>query len=174
MKSKIGLFALTLCFMTTAAMAMQTTVKVSVKTKDAKFMGTSMGGALVVLKNVDTGEILAKGLTSGSTGNTNVIMKTPVVRGAAITDEKTAHFTATIDIDQPTLVELSAYGPMAQRQAANRVSVTQWVVPGKDITGGDGWLVEIPGFVVDILAPPAHVKLKGEQEVAIKANLAMM
>jgi len=174
MRSKIGLLVLTLFFMTTAAMAMPTTVKVSVKTKDAKFMGTSMGGALVVLKNVDTGEVLAKGLTSGGTGNTTLIMKTPVARGSAITDEKTANFTATIDIDQPTLVELSAYGPMAQRQAANRVSVTQWVVPGKDITGGDGWLVEIPGFVVDILAPPTHVKLKGEQDVEIKANLAMM
>jgi len=174
MRSKIGLIVLMLFFVATTAMAMPTTVKVSVKTKDAKFMGTSMGGALVILKNADTGEVLAKGLTSGGTGNTNLIMKTPVARGAAITDEKTANFTATIDIDQPTLVELSAYGPMAQRQAANRVSVTQWVVPGKDITGGDGWLVEIPGFVVNILAPATHVKLKGKQDVVIKANLAMM
>ena len=175
MKRKIGLLILlTLFFTSAAAMAVPTNVKISVKTKDAKFLGSSMGGALVILKNVDTGEILARGLTSGGTGNTDVIIKTPVARGATITDPKTANFTTAIDIDSPTLVEVSAYGPMSQRQAANRVSATQWVVPGKDITGGDGWVLEIPGFVVDIQAPPTHIKLKGAQDVLVQANLTMM
>ena len=156
------------------AMAIPTTVKISVKTKDAKFLGTSMGGALVILKDVDTGEILAKGLTSGGTGNTQVIMKTPVARGTAITDAQTANFSTTINLERPTLVEVSAYGPMSQRQAANRVTATQWIVPGKDITGGDGWVVELPGFAVDIQAPPSHSKFTGTQDVLIQANVTMM
>jgi hypothetical protein len=55
------------------------------------------------------------------------------------------------------------------------VSAVQWVVPGKHITGGDGWLLEMPGFVVDVLAPPTHLKLKGTpQAVELKANVTMM
>ena len=175
MKGKISLlFFLTMIFTSTSVMAMPTNIKISVKTKDAKFLGTSMGGALVILKDADTEETLAKGVTSGGTGNTKLIMNTPLTRGTAITDAKPANFTTTIDIDRPTLVEVTAFGPLSQRQAANRVSATQWVMPGKDITGGDGWVLEIPGFVVDIQAPSNHIKLTGAQDVQIQANLTMM
>lgn len=71
-------------------------------------------------------------------------------------------------------MELTAYGPLGQIQAANRISVTQWVVPGKHIREGDAWMVEIPGFVVDILAPPTHIKHKGTLDVTIKAHVTMM
>jgi hypothetical protein len=49
------------------------------------------------------------------------------------------------------------------------------MVPGKHITDGDAWLVELPGFVVDVLAPPTHIKLKGTpQTVQLAANVMMM
>jgi hypothetical protein len=49
------------------------------------------------------------------------------------------------------------------------------VVPGKHITGGDAWMLELPGFVVDVLAPPTHVSLKGvPYTVTLKANVTMM
>src|SRR5665648_93926 len=67
-----------------------------------------------------------------------------------------------------------AYGPLAQPQAAHRVVSSQWVIPGRGHTGGDGWVVELPGFVVDVLAPPAHVKLKGVSKVDVRANVVMM
>jgi len=163
-----------MCFWA-SAQAVPTDITVMVKTKDAKFMGTSMSGALITIRNAQTGEMLAKGVTTGGTGNTEVIMKSPHVRGSALSDEKSAKFKATIDIDEPTLVEVTAYGPLAQLQSANRASTTQWVIPGKDITGGDAWMMEIPGFVVDILAPPTHIKLKGApRDVLIKANITMM
>ncbi|OAG27278.1 hypothetical protein [Thermodesulfatator autotrophicus] len=152
-----------------------TRIVVRVKTKDAKFLGSSMGGALVTIKNVLTGEILAQGKTVGSTGNTKLIMKTPHQRGVPISDDKAAKFVAEIDIDEPTLIEVSAYGPLAQRQAANKVSATQWVVPGKHIDQGDAFMLELPGLVVDVLDPPAHIKLKGTpQQIALKANVTMM
>ena len=156
------------------AQATPTDITVRIKTKDAKFLGSSMGGALITIKNVDTGELLAKGLTSGGTGNTKIIMKTPVSRGSAISDEKSAKFAATIDIDEPTLIQVTAFGPLCQRQAANTVSATQWVVPGKHITEGDAWMMEMPGLVVDILSPPTHIKYKGAKEVLIAVNLTMM
>jgi hypothetical protein len=157
------------------AFAVPTEITIRVKTKDAKFLGTSMGGALVTIKDVQTGEMLAKGLTSGGTGNTERIMRTPVARGAPVSDESAAAFTTTLDIDEPRLIEVSAYGPVAELQSANRVSATQWVVPGKHITGGDAWMMELPGFVVNVLAPPTHMAHQGvPQSIKINANILMM
>lgn len=161
----------------TAALATPTQIVVRVKAKDAKFIGSTLGGALISIRNADTGELLAKGVTAGTTGNTEKIMKKPVLRGVPLSDEKTAKFTATIDIDQPTLVEIRGYGPLAQRQSAGAVTVTQWIVPGKHIIKGDGVLLELPGFVVDILAPPAHLQLfekMGPVKLDLRANVTMM
>jgi hypothetical protein len=70
---------------------------------------------------------------------------------------------------------VTAFGPLAQHQSANRVSAVQWVVPGKNLTGGDGWLLEMPGFIVDVIGPPTHQKRKGlPQTVEIKANVTLM
>ena len=120
-------------FISTSAMAVPTHITVRVKTKDAKFMGTGIGGALVTIKDAETGELLAKGVTEGTSGNTNLIMKTPKARGVPISDQNAAKFEATLDIDEPRYVEVTAYGPLSQRQSANKASATQWVVPGKHI-----------------------------------------
>jgi hypothetical protein len=48
-------------------------------------------------------------------------------------------------------------------------------VPGAHLSGGDGWVLELPGFVVDVLAPPAHVKLPPDTKtVSLRANVALM
>ena len=157
------------------ARAVETDVVVRVRSKDAKFIGTSMGGCLITIKKASTGELLASGKTAGSTGNTDLIMKSAHERGKPISDPKAGKFTATLDLEEPMLVEISASGPLAQRQAGSRVSVTQWILPGKPITAGDAIMLEMPGFVVDVLGPPAHVKLAGApQKILIKANVTMM
>lgn len=101
-------------------------------------------------------------------------MKPPLTRGTTLADNKTAHFTTTLELSEPRLIEVTAYGPLTNLQAANRSSATQWMVPGKYITQGDAWLLELPGFVVDVLAPPTHLKLKGApQTVQLTANVMM-
>lgn len=176
MKTKLTfLWLLILIFSATTALAIPTKITVRVKTKDAKFLGTSMGGAQINISDVFTGELLAKGRTVGTTGNTNRIMREPVSRGKPVSDKESAKFTASIDINEPRFIEITAYGPMANLQAANRASATQWVIPGKHITGGDAWVIELPGFVVDVQAPPTHIKLKGiPQAVKIETNVIMM
>jgi len=159
----------------TLALAEPTEITVRVLSKDGKFVGTSMGGARVVLRDADTGEILAQGVTSGGTGNTGRIMHQDGGRRATLSDDSAAKFTATLDLDAPRLIEAEIYGPLAQRQSANRASATHWVVPGKNITGGDGWVLELPGLVVDVLAPPTHVKLPADTTtVDVRANVALM
>ncbi len=160
-----------------STLAVPTRITVRVKARDAKFIGSTLGGALVTIRNADTGELLAKGVTEGASGDTETMMKMPARRGVPLSDRKTAKFAATIDIDRPTVVEIRGYGPLAQRQSAGAVSVTQWIVPGKDVTEGDGILLELPGFVVEVLAPPAHLKLSREkipQRLELRANVTMM
>lgn len=166
---------LAIFFLAETCGADSTNITVRVISKDAKFIGSSMGGVLITLRDAQTGELLASGKTQGSTGDINRIFKEDYRRGTPLSSKGSAKFSATLDLSEPRLLEVSAYGPMAQLQSANRVSATQWVVPGKHLAGGDGWLLEMPGFVVDVLEPPAPLKLKGTpQMVKLKANVTMM
>jgi hypothetical protein len=134
-----------------------------------------MGGVLVTLRDADTGELLARGTTAGSTGDTDRIMREPHPHGTPLSTEESASFTATLDLDEPRWIEVTAFGPLGQRQSANRASVTQWIVPGRPITGGDALRLEMPGFVVDALSPAAHARLQGlPREVTLSANVTMM
>lgn len=159
----------------TSIHAKPTDITVRVISKDGKFVGTSMGGVLITIRDADTGELLAKGETKGDTGDTKRIMAAERKRGEALSSEGAAKFAVTLDINEPRLIEIAAYGPLAQRQSANRVSATQWIIPGKHISAGDGFLLQLPGFVVDVLDPPTHIKLSGTpQTVKLRANVTMM
>lgn len=162
-------------FTSSPVSAEPTEVMIRVLSRDAKFVGTSMGGARIVLRDVDTGEVLASGETRGGTGNTSLIMHSEGGRRARMADASAASFSATLDIDEPRLIEVAATGPAAQPQAEQRVTATQWVVPGRPPGGSEGWILELPGFAVDVLAPPAHVRLSGAlEQVEVRANVAMM
>jgi hypothetical protein len=152
-----------------------TEITVRVISRGAKFIGSSMGGVRITIRDADTGEILAQGVTRGGTGNTGLIMKQAHKRGGTVSTKGAAKYSATLDLKEPRRLKVTAFGPVAQRQSANRVSAVQWVLPGKHLTGGDGWLLEMPGFVVDVLAPPTHVRLTGvPRTIQLKANVTMM
>jgi hypothetical protein len=170
----LGLLML-LLLLTAPAQAEQTDITVRVLSKGAKFIGSSMGGARIMIHDARTDELLATGLTQGSTGDTQLIMRQKLVHHAPVSTEPAAAFRTSLDLDTPRKIKVTAYGPVAQPQAANTVSLTQWVVPGRDLTGGDGLMLEMPGFVVDVLAPAAHKKFNAsEKQVAIEANVTMM
>jgi hypothetical protein len=155
--------------------AQETKIVVRAKAKDAKFIGSSIGGALIMIKDANTGELLAKGLTIGSTGNTTLIMKEPHVRNKGISDDATAKFEATLSLNEPTLVTIEALAP-ANAKNAQVVAQTQlWVLPGKDLVG-EGVILEIPGFVIDVIAPQRHsrISLASQETIEIKANVVMM
>ncbi len=152
-----------------------TNITVRVISRDAKFIGNSMGGVKITLKDAQTGELLAEGKTQGGTGDTKRIMKQDLARGFALSTEDAAKYTVTLDLDEPRQIEATAFGPLAKQNSANRVSATQWVVPGKHLTGGDGWLLQMPGFVVEVLTPPKDFKLEGGPGmVELKVNVTMM
>lgn len=156
--------------------AVPTDITVRVIAKDAKFIGSDMGGVRVTLTDADTGELLAQGVTEGGTGDSQRILEQPRRRGVAIATEDASAYHATIDLQRPRHVEVSAYGPLVYPDAANRVSSTQWVVPGKHITGGDAWLLEMPGFFVQVAPFTTPVALSGaaNARVGIVAKVVMM
>jgi len=154
------------------AAAEETPVTVRVLSEGAKFIGDTMGGVRITLHDAATGEVLATGRTRGGTGDTQRIM-TSEARGATLSTPDAAKFSTTLDLAAPTRVRLVAHGPLAQPQAANTVTETRIVLPGRGIEGGDGWLVDMPGLVVDVLAPPAPSDATNGT-VSLAANVAMM
>ncbi len=161
--------------LTAGVAAEPTKISVQVLARDAKFVGTSLGGARVVLENIETGEVLAQGVTAGGTGDTPLIMQRDRKRGGSLASEGSARFDATLDINAPTKVRVTATGPQAELDSANSVSATQWVLPGKSITAGNGWLLELPGLLVNLDSTPGSVRLQnGKAELEVSVNVQMM
>lgn len=168
----ISVLLLTVIF-ATSAVAQETNVMIRVQSKDAKFIGTTIGGAKVVVKDDLTGKILAEGITTGSTGDTGLIMEQPRQRGKEITNENTAGFLAKLEITEPVFVTIEANAPVNKKQARVRSTTQLWIIPGKNITG-DGIVLEVPGFVVDILSPQTHETIGAHKEIFIVANVVLM
>lgn len=158
-------------------MGTQTQIDVRVIAKDGKYLGNDIGGAFVTINDVHTGALLASGSTNGGSGVGN-LMEISIPRSAVLTVEDASVFTATLDLNEPTLIRVTAYGPQAAQQSANTVSQTQWVYPGKNITGGakgGGFLLELPGLVVQVLNPPTHyLPQTAPEHIEIRANVTMM
>jgi len=149
-----------------------TDIVVRAQSKDAKFIGTSMGGAYITIREASTDELLAEGVTEGSTGDTQKLVREPRERYGQLSTPGAAKFKTTLQLGEPTLVTISATAPYAKKQAWATTSTDVWLIPGKPITG-DGIILEIPGFVVDVLSPQTHQTLRGST-ISIKANVVMM
>ncbi len=155
------------------AEALPTKLVVRAKSKDAKFVGTSMGGAHIVVKDSETGKILAEGLTAGGTGNTQKIMVAPHVRFGRLADSSTAKFETVIEIDEPRLVTIGVEAPYGFKPDTVKISTQIWLIPGKHMTG-DGVVVEVPGFSI-YTQIAKEVKLAGTKaDIPIQARIVMI
>ncbi len=149
----------------------ETRITVRVKSRDAKFIGNSLGGARIIIRDAESNAILAEGFTQGTTGNTTRIMKEEHGRYTELGIGDAAKFEAILLLSEPRKVTIEAIAPYDKPGANARVSTQTWLVPGKHIMG-DGIILEIPGFLVDILSPQVHSDHTGEVELT--ANVVMM
>ena len=157
-----------------SAESIPTKIVVRATSKDAKVIGSGVGGALVRIRNVATGEILAEGRQAGGTGDTDRIMVRPHRRGEVIYDTPgTAYFQAEIALDKPTQVEITAEGPLNFSHAMQKGSKTLTLIPGKNISG-DGIVIELNGLIVNALSPKAGEILERGKEVAVRAEVRML
>lgn len=165
-------FMLLLYFGFAQAQQQATTLVVRAKAKDAKFIGSSIGGAYVLVKDAHSGKILAEGLTEGSTGNTKRIMQEPHQRYGQLADEQTAKFETSLQLEAPQFVTVQVWAPYNQPGARVQAQTQLWLIPGKHITG-DGLVLEIPGLIVNALLPQTHETVKSGASLPIKANVVL-
>jgi hypothetical protein len=157
-----------------AAEKIPTKVIVRVVARDAQVIGSGVGGALVRIKNLETGEILAEGKQEGGTGSTERIMVQPRRRGETVYGTfGSAYFEARIPLDRTTQVQIDAEAPLGYPQAIQRGSKTLTLIPGKDVLG-DGIVIELNGLIVNILSPSSKESLKRGETVSVKAEVRML
>ncbi len=154
------------------AEAVETKLVIRAQSKDAKFVGTKMGGALVVIRDSKTGNVLAEGLTAGDTGNTQTIMMEPKTRFGRIADGA-ARFETSLDIHEPTLITITAAAPYMYKDNMIESSTQMWLIPGKDIAG-EGVIIEIPGFSIDARTPAKAQLVNNSAAIPIEAGIVMI
>jgi len=150
-----------------------TKIIVRVTSKDSKVIGSGVGGALVRIKNLETGEILAQGKQEGGTGDTDRIMDQPHRRGETLYGTPdAAFFQAEIPLDRPTQVEIFTEAPLSYPHNIQKGSKTLTLIPGKHILG-EGVIIELNGLIVNIPSPPKG-SLKRGGEILVRAEVRML
>lgn len=153
--------------------AVPTTVTVRVLSNDAKLLQDPVGGARVVIRHAETKEVLAEGKQTGNSGSTKKIMLQPHERGTSIYESPGAGvFQTTIPLSEPTPVIVTAEGPLDYPASMQSAAASATLIPGKDITG-DGLVLTLHGFIVEILSPEARASL-GEPTISVRARVRML
>jgi hypothetical protein len=166
-------FALAWLAPTLRAEGIPTKVLVRAVSRDAKIIGDGVGGARITIRNATSGEILAQGIQRGGSGDTKSIMQQPHQRHAPVYDtEGAAHFLATLYLERPMIVEITAEAPLAPPHATQRTSKGVLLVPGEDVLG-EGILLEIHGFIVELLAPEKGADLRAGQPLEVRTRVRM-
>ncbi|OQW35909.1 MAG: hypothetical protein A4E19_15740 [Nitrospira sp. SG-bin1] len=148
-----------------------TTVLVRVVAHGAMVLGREVGGARVTITDVASGQILATGLQQGESGDQNQIMRTPHTMEEPIYSSRpSAVFTITLSLQRPTLVEISAEGPLAHPRALQRTRQTLLLIPGHDLTN-DGIVLHLYGYLVQIERPKPRDALIARDDVTLRASV---
>jgi hypothetical protein len=142
-----------------------------VVTHDAKLIGTAVGGVRVTVREVATGRELAGGLHLGGTGDTRRIMQDPRTRGDSLfAGREGARFEATLPLAAPTLVDVIAEGPLGYPDQLVSTTKRLLLVPGRDLTG-DGVVLEMHGYVLDVLAPDTTAAVPSGSDVRARVRM---
>lgn len=150
-----------------------TRVMVRAVSRDAKIIGSGVGGARITVRDARSGEVLARGVQEGSTGDTRAIVTEPRERGSDVYDASgAAGFLAELDLDRPTRVRIEAEGPLGTPHATRQASKTLLLLPGEDVLG-DGVILELHGFTVELLEPDAASSASGDA-LPVRARVTML
>ena len=170
----LGLLAKGLMTGPAVGQSVETKLLVRAVSHDAKIIGTNVGGVEITIRDVETGIVLASGTHLGSTGSTELIMTKPRERGGTVFDtEGAGGFLATLEISEPTLVEVTAEGPLGTPQAVQRTSTTLWMVPGRDVLG-EGLVLVLNGFTIRLESPMPEGAFPAGEPIGVRAHVEML
>ena len=177
------------------AAAASTSITVRVQAKGGKFLADDVGGSEVTIRDAQTGERLAGGLALGTdSGNLSSDYTANASLSAIVTppvppakrpytvqwlspDADTSGLTVDLPISRPTLLAITAFGPLGGLQSAHQVTATQWIVPGQTLNEGPGFVVELPGLLVQVMAPATHLSIQSSDlpyTIPFQVNVTMM
>ena len=148
-----------------------TKILVRVVAHGALVLGREVGGARVTITDLMTKQVLATGIQEGDAGDQNQIMRTPHLMEEPVYSAKpAAAFTTTLALQHPTLVEVAAEGPLAYPDSMRRTAMTVLLIPGQDLSG-DGIVLHLNGYIVQIEHPKAGEPLMAKDDVNLKASV---
>lgn len=154
--------------------SVETQLLVRAVSNDAKIIGSNVGGAEITIRDVQTGEVLARGTQLGGTGSTELIMSEPRERGATVFGtEGAGAYVATLELAAPKLVEVTAEGPLGTPQAMQRSSKTIWLVPGRHVLG-EGLVIVLNGFIIRLESPLPDGTSPAGGPIGVKVHVAML
>ncbi|NMM46866.1 hypothetical protein [Marinigracilibium pacificum] len=150
----------------------QTPTEVTIRTlaKDAKFIGTGMGGLSVEIKDSETNEVISTGMIKGATGNTGMILADSIGRYQQKANSESAKFTTILNLSKPQKIAVTVKGPLSLA-AKNQITVSEefWVIPGIN-TSNEGFTLELDGFAVTANSPEKI----DDNSYTLKMNTVMM
>ena len=148
-----------------------TTVLVRVVAHRSLVLGHDVGGARVTITDVASGQLLASGLQQGEPGDQTQIMRTPHLMDEPVySSRQAASFSTTLELTRPTLVEVTAEGPLAYPNALQRASTTVLLIPGHDLTS-DGIVLHLYGYLVQVEHPKPGEPLIAKEDVMLRASV---
>jgi hypothetical protein len=168
-------------------MATTTPMLIRVQANGGKFLADDIGGAEVTVRDARTGRRLDGGLAQGPDSGTLQKDYVPTAsRSAVVTPgnppavqwlvpgRATSGLVVQLPITRPTLLEIEVYGPLGGLQSAQRMVAYAWAVPGQPLLQEPGFVVTLPGLLVQVQQPPTHLELAAPGSVSFLANVAMM
>jgi len=170
------------------ATPVSTPIKIRVQAKGGKFLGDDIGGAEVTVRDAQTGQWLAGGVVQGDSGSLQTTYaanasRSVVVNSATSTvywlvpnpGNTTSQVVFHLPLTRPTLLEIEAFGPLGGLQSAERVVTRTWAIPGQAMTQDPGFVVELPGLLLQVQQPPTHLEaVRLPAQLSLLANVTMM
>jgi hypothetical protein len=170
-------------------MATRTFFTFLVQALGGKYLADDIGGARIVIRDADSGVVLADRVTQGDSGqlignpNAEDIKKASkfvvawadgsyfwfLVPGAT----PPSGFTFSIELDAPRRVQVTVSGPVGGLGSQNEVTTELWLAPGKDTTV-PGIVIALPGLLVQPTAPLIHSQVAPGTNVGFAAKVTMM
>ena len=148
-----------------------TKILVRVVAHGAMVLGREVGGARVTITDLETKQVLATGIQEGEAGDQNQIMRTPhLMEEPVYSARPAAVFSTTLALQRPTLVEVAAEGPLAYPDSMRRTGMSVLLIPGQDLSG-DGIVLHLNGYIVQIEHPKAGEPLMAKDDVNLKASV---
>ena len=154
-----------------------TDLTVRVIAAGAKWVSPELGGADVWVVDAITGEVLARAQIEGDSGDTTALMDDPRTRSEPLPITATSgSATLAIPLSEPRQLIVHASGPRVGDGPVASASATVWMVPGVDLGGEEGVVLEVHGLAVSFMLPTPHevITATGPVPVPVLAAVEML